>query len=63
MPKFLAYWGEGYGLPTSEVHPLSWFNSEGGYSHADTWNISELEPLEILDFSDGSGRHFIVRVD
>lgn len=63
MPKFLAYWGAGYGLPTSEVHPLSWFTSDGGYSHAETWELSELEPHQMLDLSDDSGQHFVIRVE
>jgi len=61
-PHFLCYWGEGYGLPTHEVHALQWFTPDCGYQPGDIWAMSELAIGEPLDLTDASGQHFVVRV-
>ena len=61
-PHFLCYWGEGYGIPSHEIHALQWFTPDCGYSHADIWRMSELAMGEPLDLTDLSGQHYVVRV-
>ena len=61
-PHYLCYWGNGYGQTTHEVHALQWFTPDCGYNHADAWRISELAIGELLDFTDLSGQHYVVRV-
>jgi hypothetical protein len=61
-PHFLCYWGEGYGQTTHEVHALQWFTPDCGYDHADAWRMSELAIGELLDLTDLSGQHYVVRV-
>jgi hypothetical protein len=61
-PHFLCYWGDGYGLPTHEVHALQWFTTDCGYQPSDIWAMSELAIGEPLDLTDLSGLHFVVRV-
>ncbi len=63
MPKFVTYWGASYGIPTAEIHPLSWFTPAGGYTDVDIWEISELGIGESLDFTDPTGVHFLMRVE
>ena len=61
-PHYLCYWGEGYGIPTHEIHALQWFTPDSGYGHAEVWQLSGLEIGQSLDLTDQSGFHVAVRV-
>lgn len=63
MPKFVCYWGEGYGLPSAEIHPLAWFANACGYTHAEIWQLSGLNIGESLDLTDGCNAHYVMRVE
>ena len=63
MPKFVAYWGEGYGIPTAEIHPLEWFDGIGGYTPADIWQLSGLNIGESADLTEGCGAHYVMRIE
>lgn len=61
--RFVAYWGEGYGLPTVEIHPLEWFSTDCGYTHDNMWQLSSLKTGESIDLTDPSGIHYVMRVE
>jgi hypothetical protein len=63
MPKFVAYWGEGYGISTAEIHPLAWFSEDCGYTPANIWHLSNLKIGESADLTDLSGVHYVMRVE
>ena len=63
MQKFVCYWGEGYGLPSAEIHPLNWFIGESGYPHEEIWKLSSMKIGESVDLTEACGVHYVMRVE
>ena len=61
--QFVCVWGTGYcDTPKSEIHEHTWFLEGRGYD-ADMYdNIMDLDITEVLNLSDLSGYHVILRI-
>lgn len=61
--QFVAFWGEGYGEPETNIVGRKFFDSESGYYARSVDKIDALQIGESVDLSDISGRHVVTRVN
>lgn len=62
--QFLLYWGEGYiNASPLVVQGLARFSDNWGYSEESRQLIENMPEGELLDLTDLSGKHYIIRVN
>lgn len=60
--QFIATWGEGYSLHTTEEHDLEWFSEDQGYDKEQELILERLNVGEVADFSCVVGVHTVKRI-
>jgi hypothetical protein len=60
--KYVCYWGEGYSQETQIVNQDFFFNLRG-YEDEDIQAVADLALGGVLDFTDLSGTHYVLRVE
>lgn len=61
--KFVCYWGEGYTGNGTASFGAEFFTEENGYTADDQAAILALDRGQVIDLTDPSGVHFVLRVE